>query len=182
MDKWKRLDREYVVDNRWVKLARDEVLLPNGVTIDDFYVFARKDVSLIVAVDSDRKVLIKKEYRYPVDEFLYEIPGGVIEEGDSPLETAKRELLEETGYVSDDWVHLMSGYDYPAKDTNTVHIFLAKDIRRQGDQRLEETEDIDFEFLPINDTIRMCVENKIRVNGSIAGLMLAEKVLDQQQQ
>ncbi|SEL87142.1 NUDIX domain-containing protein [Butyrivibrio sp. ob235] len=177
MDKWQQLDREYVVRNRWVTLAKDKVLLPNGSTMDDFYVFEKKNVSLIVALDEENNVLIKKEYRYPVDEFLYELPGGVIEEGNNALETAKRELLEETGYTSDEWIKLISGYDYPTKDTNVVNIFLAKNVRKCSGQKLEISEDIEFEFIPLKKAIDMCVSNEIKVNGTISGLMLTEKLL-----
>ena len=177
MDKWKQLDREYIIDNRWVKLAKDKVQLPNGTSLDDFYVFEKKSVSLIVAVDEDNNVLIKSEYRYPVDEILYELPGGVIEDGDSALDAAKRELLEETGYTSDDWTKLLSGYDYPTKDTNVVNIFLVKNIKKTGEQKLEASEDIEFKFIPLNEAIDMCITNKIKVNGTIAGLMLCAAVV-----
>ena len=177
MEKWKQLDREYIIDNRWVKLAKDKVQLPNGTCLDDFYVFEKKSVSLIVAVDEENKVLIKSEYRYPVDEVLYELPGGVIEDGDSALDAAKRELLEETGYSSDDWTKLLSGYDYPTKDTNVVNIFLARNIKKTGEQNLEATEDIEFKFVPLKEAVDMCMSNKIKVNGTIAGLMLAEKII-----
>ena len=176
MKKWKQLRREYVINNKWVKLAKDEVLLPDGHRMDDFYVFEKKNVSVIVALDEDNNVLIKKEYRYPVDEFLYELPGGVIED-DNALDTAKRELLEETGYESDEWIKLLSGYDYPTKDTNTVSIFLARNIKKVSAQKLEESEDIDFKLIPLEEAIGMCVSNEIKVNGTIAGLLLAEKCI-----
>ena len=176
MEKWKQLGREYIINNKWVKLAKDKVLLPNGHSMDDFYVFEKKNVSIIVAMDENNNVLIKKEYRYPVDEFLYELPGGVIEEG-SALDTAKRELLEETGYESDDWTKLLSGYDYPTKDTNTVNIFLARNIRKVSSQKLEDSEDIEFKLIPFEEAIEMCISNKIKVNGTIAGLLLAEKCI-----
>ena len=183
MEKWKQLDREYIVDNKWVKLAKDKVQLPNGTCMDDFYVFEKKNVAIIVALDGNNNVLIKKEYRYPVDEFLYELPGGVIEDStlpadESALETAKRELLEETGYESDEWIKLLSGYDYPTKDTNVVNIFLAKNIRKVSEQKLEVSEDIEFEFIPLKKAIEMCTINKIKVNGTIAGLFLAERALE----
>ena len=176
--KWKRLAREYIVNNRWVKLAKDKVLLPNGICLDDFYVFERNNVSLIVAIDEDNRVLLKREYRYPVDEILYELPGGVIEEGDNALDAAKRELLEETGYVANDWKKLSSGYDYPTKDTNVVNIFLAKNIIKTCEQKLDLSEEIEYEFVPLKEAIDMCLSNQIKVNGTIAGLMLSEKYLD----
>ena len=86
-------------------------------------------------------------------------------------------MLEETGYSSDDWTKLLSGYDYPTKDTNVVNIFLARNIKKTGEQNLEATEDIGFKFVPLKEAVDMCMSNNIKVNGTIAGLMLAEKII-----
>lgn len=178
MKGWIQLEREYIVNNKWVKLAKDKILLPNGTSIDDFYVFEKKNVSLIVALDENNNVLIKKEYRYPVDEILYELPGGTIEGDENMLNVAKRELLEETGYISDEWTKLLTGYDYPTKDTNTVNIFLARNIKKVNQQQLDISEDIEFEFLPLEKAIDLCLSNDIKVNGTIVGLFLAEKEIN----
>jgi len=172
--KWKRLNSEYLVNSKWLKIRKDEVQLPNGTSIDDYFVIEKNNVALIVAMDKDKRVILKKEYRYAIDKELIEIPGGTYEnESDNPLDVAKRELLEETGYESDDWEFLGMLYDYPTKDTNTISLYMAKNIYKVAEQKLDISEDITFEFVPIKDAIRMCNENEIQVSGSIAALMKA---------
>jgi len=94
-------------------------------------------------------------------------------ESDDPLDVAKRELLEETGYESNDWDFLGMLYDYPTKDTNTISLYMAKNIYKVAEQKLDISEDITFEFVPIKEAIRMCIDNEIQVSGSIAALMKA---------
>lgn len=177
MKAWKKLSSTQVVHNKWVKLRKDTVKLPNGIILDDYYLFEKNDVALIVAVDEQNCIILKKEYRYPVNEVLYELPGGMIEEGEDPLETAKRELLEETGNISNDWKQLMCGYDYPTKDTNCVYIFLAKNVKKAANQKLDISENIEMEKVPLQEAVKMCQNNQIKVNGSIAGILLTELAL-----
>lgn len=102
MEKWKTTNSETLVDTRWVKVRKDSVDLPNGQYIDDFYAITINDASAIVAIDDAGNIILKKEYRYCFDRELIEIPAGGFEKGEDALDVAKRELLEETGYVSDD--------------------------------------------------------------------------------
>lgn len=140
---WENLDRKYIVDNEFLKVRQDKVKLPNGLVIDDFFVIEKNNVSLIVAIDEEKRIIIKDEYRYHIDKHLIELPGGTFDLGEAdPLGVAKRELLEETGYSSDEWELLFSNYDYPTKDVNQVNVYLAKNIKRVSEQQLDEGEDI----------------------------------------
>jgi len=137
-------------------------------------VIEKKNVALIVAMDKDKRVILKKEYRYAIDKELIEIPGGTYDnESDNPLDVAKRELLEETGYESDDWGFLGTLYDYPTKDTNTISLYIAKNIYKVAEQKLDISEEITFEFVPIKEAMRMCIENEIEVSGSVAAILKA---------
>lgn len=177
MKAWEKISSTPVVHNKWVKLRKDTVKLPNGVILDDYYLFEKNDVALVVAIDEQNCIILKKEYRYPVNEVLYELPGGMIEEGEDPLETAKRELLEETGNISDDWKQILCGYDYPSKDTNSVYIFLAKNVKKAANQKLDISEDLEMEKVPLQGAVKMCQNNQIKVNGSISGILLTELAL-----
>ena len=170
--KWKCLNSKYLVDSKWLKIRKDEVQLPNGTIMDDYFVIEKKNVALIVAMDKDKRVILKKEYRYAIDKELIEIPGGTYDnDSDNPLDVAKRELLEETGYKSDDWDFLGTLYDYPTKDTNTISLYAAKNVYKVAEQKLDISEDITFEFVPIKEALRMCMENEIQVSGTVAALM-----------
>ena len=170
--KWKCLNSKYLVDSKWLKIRKDEVQLPNGTIMDDYFVIEKNNVALIVAMDKDKRVILKKEYRYAIDKELIEIPGGTYDnDSDNPLDVAKRELLEETGYKSDDWDFLGALYDYPTKDTNTISLYAAKNVYKVAEQKLDISEDITFEFVPIREALRMCMENEIQVSGTVAALM-----------
>ena len=81
-------------------------MLPHGREIKDFYKVTIKDCAAIVALTADGKVVLKKEYRHCYGQDLIEIPAGVLEDEENPLEAAKRELQEETGYRSEKWTYL----------------------------------------------------------------------------
>jgi len=169
---WKCLASNYIVNTKWLKVRKDRVELPNGHIMDDYYVVEKSNVALIVALDSENRVILKKEYRYPLDTELIELPGGTFEaDNDNPLEVAQRELLEETGYKSDDWEHLGTYYDYPTKDTNTIHVFLAKDVYKVAEPNLEISEDISFDFIPLKDAVEMVKRGDIQVCASVTVLL-----------
>ena len=107
MERWKTKKTEKLIDTHWVKVRRDAVELPNGQSIEDFYAITINDAAAIVALDDEGNIVLKKEYRYCYDRDLSEVPAGTFEEGETDgLAVAKRELLEETGYISDDWQYL----------------------------------------------------------------------------
>lgn len=175
---WKKLSSRYILNSKWLKVRMDSVELPNGVIMDDYYVVENNNVSLVVAVNDNNEILLKEEYRYAIDEHLTELPGGTFELNEcDPLVVAQRELLEETGYVSDQWELLYTNYDYPTKSTNHVNIYLAKGIRKVADQKLDISEEIDLKLVPIQEAVNMCMNNTIKVNGSIAGILKAARLL-----
>lgn len=174
---WKKISSKYVLDSKWLKVRQDSVELPNGKVMDDYFIIENKNVSLIVAINNKNEIILKSEYRYPINKDLIELPGGTFElDENNPLEVAKRELLEETGYVSDDWELLFRNYDYPTKDINQVNIYLAKDIKKVSEQNLDESEEILFEFVPLVKAVDMCMNNIIEVNGTIAGIFKTAKI------
>lgn len=169
---WKCLNKKYILENKWLRIRKDKVLLPNNTIITDYYVIEKNDVVLIIPVSDDGKILLKTEYRYPVNQTLIEIPGGTIENvSEEPLTTAKRELLEETGYISEIWKPLGILYDYPTKDTNKISVFVAEKIKYLNLQKLDITESISYKFYSPIEIKTMILENKICVSGSVAALL-----------
>ena len=89
---WKIKSTERILDSEFVKVDKDDVTLPQGREIKDFYKVTIKDCAAIVAITSDNRIILKKEYRHCYGEELIEVPAGVLENGEDSLETAKREL------------------------------------------------------------------------------------------
>ena len=168
---WKTISKKYLMKTPFFKLRKDAVKLPSGLEIDDYYVFEKLNAAIVLGVTSDHQALLKKEYRYPIDKVLIELPGGTFDpEKEDALAAAKREYLEETGYQSDEWIDCGVFYNYPTKDTDKVHIFLAKNIRKVKEQNLEATEDIRPFFVPVSELKNMVLAGEIQVTGSITGI------------
>ena len=175
---WKVLNSEELVSSRWVSVYREEIELPNGVLIEDFYKVKVLDASAIVAITKEGKIILKSEYRHCYKQELIELPSGVFEkEENDPLDTAKRELLEETGYSSDDWVYLGGTIENSAKLTNTIHLYLAKGCRRVSEQHLDRTENIRVLVLPISEAVEMVLDNRICCNCTAQGILRVARMM-----
>lgn len=174
-NEWKRITGETLIDDYHVAVNKDKVQLPDGAVIDDFYTVTIPDAALVVALTSDGNVLLKSEYRYACKEEVIECPAGMVNPGEDPADTARRELLEETGYVSDDWTYLGPTWESTSKLTNTMHLFLAKDCRKVSSQQLDENECIDFMPVPYTEAIDWVMQGKINANSTAHALLKVEK-------
>ncbi len=175
---WKTLRSDEVFTSPFVIVHRDKVELPDGVQIEDFYTVTVSDAAAIVAITPDKQILLKREYRYSCKEDLVEIPAGTFDKGETdPLAVAKRELLEETGYSSENWTYLGATRESTSKLTNTMHIFLAKDCVRVSNQHLDKTEHIELMIVPLEKAVDMVMENEIRCNSSAHGILRAARIM-----
>ena len=173
---WKIKETECVLDSEYVKVDKDDVLLPHGREIKDFYKVTIKDCAAIVALTPSNQIILKKEYRHCYGEELIEIPAGVLEDGESPLETAKRELQEETGYRSEKWTYLGKTVESSAKLTNYMYIYLAEDCEKVSSQKLDYGEDIEVIEVSLNEAVEMIMNNEIICNSSIGAILKAARI------
>lgn len=171
MKMWKIKKTERILDSEFVKVDKDDVILPRGREISDFYKVTIKDCAAIVAITPDNHIILKKEYRHCYGGELIEIPAGVLEDGEDPLETAKRELEEETGYKSEKWTYLGKTVESSAKLTNYMYIYLAEDCRKVSNQKLDYGEDIEVIVVGLNEAIEMIMNNEIICNSSIGAIL-----------
>ena len=109
----------------------------------------------VIAITKDGRYLMERQYRHAQHLTAYEIPAGCVEEGEDPMEAAKRELYEETGYGGGEWSHLMTVSPNSGACTNSSHTFLAVGVERLSEQHLEESEDIKVVLLEREEVIRM---------------------------
>jgi len=147
MRPWKQLSTTTLVKDRWMNLTADRCELPSGMILDPYYVIHDSDWVHVLALDAEAQVLVVRQYRYPGRITCTELPGGVIDEGEPPLVAAKRELLEETGFTAADWMYVGACHANPARQTNRVHLFLARNLVQAEKQNLDESEEIEFGFL-----------------------------------
>lgn len=93
------------------------------------------------------------------------------------LTVAKRELLEETGYISEDWTYLGATIESSAKLTNYIHIYFARDCRKVAEQSLDSTEEMEVMAIPFGEAVDMVMSNQICCNSSARGILMAARIL-----
>ena len=174
---WKTINSETIVSDKYCTVKRNQVQLPDGVEFNDFYTVTIPDAALVVAITSDSHIILKREYRFACGEDILECPAGMVESGEDPLTTAKRELLEETGYVSDQWTWFGATRESTSKLTNRMWLFMARDCKKVSDQRLDRNEQVEVIRIPLAEAVEMVMENQINANSSAHAILKAEKLL-----
>ncbi|MFX0092793.1 MAG: NUDIX hydrolase [Candidatus Hodarchaeota archaeon] len=146
---WKLASSKVVKDYEIFSLLELILEHPQTGTNHKFFAFESNDWINIIALTSNLEVVTIRQYRAGTKLVTLEIPGGLIDPGEEPLEAAKRELEEETGFVSNHWSHIGATEPNPALFTNLCHTFLALNCSKKGKLHLEPREIIETELLPL---------------------------------
>jgi ADP-ribose pyrophosphatase len=160
---------------RVFELLKENVTLDNGVTID-LDVINHPGASAIIPFPHKDAVTMIKQYRHAVRDIIWEIPAGTLDPHESPLECAKRELIEETGFSANVWEKIGEIIPVPGYSNERIHIFLAADLM-PAQQNLDKDEVLDVHEVALNTAIEMIYEGKIRDSKTICGLFMATKWL-----
>jgi ADP-ribose pyrophosphatase len=150
----------------------DEVVEPSGARVRRDTVRHSGSV-VIMAIDRSRaepRVLLARQYRYPVNGYIWELPAGRIDNGEKPLVAAKRELIEETGYRARKWQSALSFYSSPGFLDEFMWLFAAEELQR-GEAEPEEDEFISLRFVPLSSAMRQVQNGTIRDAKTIAGIL-----------
>ena len=158
---WTILHSEYLIRRPWLTARRDHVRLPNGSENPEHYVLEYPDWVNVIAITKDGQFVMERQYRHAARKISLELPCGVMEEGETPLEAAQRELLEETGFGGGQWKKLMELSPNPSAMSNTTHCFLAIGVEKIAEQHLDETEELSVLFMTKEEVKRMLNENQI---------------------
>lgn len=160
---------EEVYTGKLLRVQRDRVRLPDGKETVREYIRHPGAVA-IVALFDDGRVLLERQFRYPLRREFIEIPAGKLDHGETHLETAKRELLEETGYVAADWKRLGLIHNAIGYSDEGIELWLAKGLERRG-QKLEPGEFLEVLTLPLADAQGMIRDGRITDVKTICGLL-----------
>jgi 8-oxo-dGTP pyrophosphatase MutT (NUDIX family) len=149
---WKVLSSEYVSRKFWYTVRREELQLPNGTVISEYWINEYRPWVNVVAVTDNDEVLMVRQYRPGLGTVHFEIPAGTTDAEDTDIEVAgRRELLEETGYGGGRWSPLMTLSANPALQNNLTYTFLAEGVAPMAAPHTEASEDLRLHLVPARE-------------------------------
>ena len=148
---WRRARSERVADCRVFRVRRDTAVNPHGGREHDFYVIEASDWVNVIPLTEAGEVVMIEQYRHGSDEVTLEVPGGMVDEGETPAEAAARELLEETGYEAAEMIALGRTRPNPAIQDNWQHAFLTRGPRLGRTPAFDATEHCTVRLVPLAD-------------------------------
>jgi 8-oxo-dGTP pyrophosphatase MutT (NUDIX family) len=167
-------------DGKIIKVRTDQVTMPGGNESQRDVVVHPGAVG-VVALDDQGRVMMIKQYRHPVQEFLWELPAGLLDiEGELALATAQRELGEEAGLQAEKWNVLVDVLTSPGMSDEATRIYLARDVTETGNERSDEDEEADLElsWVDLDEALRAVLSGGIRNALAVAGLLAAARARD----
>lgn len=168
------LDSELVFDGKLLKVRRDTVRLPDGNLATREYI-NHPGAVVVLALCEGNRLLFERQHRYPLHRDFIEFPAGKIDPGEDSLDCAKRELLEETGYVAGCWSYLTTIHPCIGYSDEKLVYYLARDLEHRGSQ-LDHDEFLETFTLPLSDALEQLRAGLITDVKTVAGLFWAEKI------
>ena len=169
-----RIDGGMVYDGHFLKVQRDTIELPDGKRTAREYILHPGAVVILPLLD-DGKVLLERQFRYPLHDVFIEFPAGKIDPGEDPLDCAKRELVEETGYTATDWQFVSTIHNAIAYSDEHLDLYLARGLR-QGEQKLDDGEFLELFTATIDELLQWVREGKVTDVKTIIGAFWLDKL------
>ena len=167
---WKILGSKYPFVCPWLKVRMDHVRMPSGVEIPDFYVTELPDWVNVIAITIDGKFIIEEQYRHGLQRVCFELCAGVVGKDEVPMDAARRELMEETGYGGGKWTAFGTYAPNASGTDNVSHAFLATGVELRQKQALDATEDIRVHLVDENELRTMMLDGRIAEAAMLAPL------------
>jgi 8-oxo-dGTP pyrophosphatase MutT (NUDIX family) len=175
---WETLNSEILFKNEFLSIKGDKCKKTDGTTVEKYYSIERPDAAVIAAFTEKMELVILRQYRHPVNSTDLEIPAGFAEKFDDDiLATAKRELLEESGYASEEFTKLGEAYASAGLLTNKIHFFIALNAKKIQEIQLDQNEEIEVFTRPWEEAQKLLNAGEFKDMGSATCLLLAEKHL-----
>lgn len=181
---WEEIKTEHLIQNEWIDFRQSAYRFPDGSVFEPYYSYSRRDYVVIVASDTEGRYILVRQFRQGIKEVTNEFPAGGIERTDGreygkveaaedALEAAKRELLEETGYRSDDWKHLITVPSNATIADNYAHIYRACNSVKVSDQDLDTTEFLNVDLRSADEIEKMISEGDFQQAVHIMAWLMA---------
>ena len=173
-ESWPVVASQPLLKHWLISVRNDKVRVPDDQSAERTVVTHPGAVA-ILALDDAQRVLMIRQYRHPVGHLLWEIPAGLQDtDGETPLQTAQRELLEETGYRASRWHRLLDYFSSPGYSTERIRIFLARGVELAADsgyEREQEEKYIVTDWVPLATAVRLALSGKLHNGPAIAGVL-----------
>lgn len=200
---WEEVSTEHIVQDEWIDFRRSKYRFPDGTEFEPYYSYSRRDYVVIVASDEEEKYICVRQFRQGIGEVTTEFVAGGLERTDGKeyrsgalengaaaqdnnaggapgasedaLEAAKRELMEESGYASDEWTHLLTIPSNATIADNYAYLYCAKNCRKVSGQHLDETEFLNVELHSKDEIEELIRTGKFQQMAHVAAWYLAKE-------
>ena len=160
-----------IFKGRIIELGLERCVLPNGREVE-LEMIRHPGGAAVVALNAAKQVCLIYQYRHATGGWLWELPAGTIDPEETPLQTAKRELIEEGGITAHDWLALGFSYSSPGVLTEAIYLYLATNLEPRP-QALGQDEVLEVHWVPIDQALEWAIAGKISDSKTIAGLFRA---------
>ncbi|MDQ3800063.1 MAG: NUDIX hydrolase [Acidobacteriota bacterium] len=158
---WMRKTSKTVADCRVFRVREDFCERESDKLEHSFFVIENPDWVNVIALDALNQVVLIEQFRYGTEEIVLEIPGGIIDAGEAPETAARRELLEETGYASDEFIYLGKSRPNPAIQNNWIYHFAALNCRKIQETAFDEHESVVAQLVSLDEIPRLIESEQI---------------------
>ncbi|WP_232696227.1 NUDIX domain-containing protein [Brevibacillus daliensis] len=168
----KTIKTKQIFEGKVISLQVDDVELPNG-NLAKREIVKHQGAVAVLPISNDNKMIAVRQFRKPLERSIIEIPAGKLEKGEEPLECAKRELAEETGYTAKNITHISSFYTSPGFADELLHLYVAKDLTA-GELNLDEDEFVEVLHLTLEEAKELHATGEIRDAKTVLALFAWE--------
>jgi 8-oxo-dGTP pyrophosphatase MutT (NUDIX family) len=179
VSRWKVLNTKELFKAGLFRVRVDECQLPDGRVMPRYYTFEFPDWVNVIPVTAEKQLVLLRQYRHSAGDVFLEIPGGSThpKHDAEPLDAGKRELLEETGYASKEWIACGAHFPNPAMQNNRLHTFLALNCEKIAEPSLDPFEDLTVELVPVRKIVSLLEDGAFNHSLIAASVALALKQL-----
>ncbi len=170
---WQVLSDVSLISRRWLEVREQRVRLANGHEIDNFHLLRGPDWASVLCLTAELQVILVRQYRHGWGGMSLELPAGVIEPAEAPIDAARRELREESGFTVDELEPLLMLAPEPARSTTRAHFFFARDAVRSVELALDSSEELEVVLVTVPELFELIENGQIVHAAHVAALLSA---------